>query len=121
MFAIAVSRMGDGCAQVNATDYGWARVFPISSRSEAHKTLSLLFTQDSIQSTCIYDSAKEMIHCKFYQKLKNAACQLKQLEPYTPWSNAAEKEIKELKKGAGCKLLQSKGLHQMGLLTELHE
>ena len=31
---------------------------------------------------------------------------MKQLEPYTPPSNVAEREIKELKKGAGCKLLK---------------
>ena len=46
-----------------------------------------------------------MIHGKFYQKLKDVTCQLKQLEPYTFWSNAAEREFKELKKGAGHKLL----------------
>ena len=28
--------------------------------------------------------------------------------PYTPWSNDAEREINELKKGAGHKLLQSR-------------
>ena len=33
---------------------------------------------------------------------------MKQLESYTPWSNAAEREIKELKKGAGGKLLKSR-------------
>ena len=33
---------------------------------------------------------------------------MKQLEPYTPWSHAAEREIKELKKGASCKLLLSR-------------
>ena len=49
-----------------------------------------------------------MAQGKFYEKLKDAACHLKQLEPYTPWSNAAEIEIKELKKGAGHKLLQSR-------------
>ena len=35
---------------------------------------------------------------------------MKQLEPYTPWSNASEREIKELKKGAGHKLLKSRAL-----------
>ena len=49
-----------------------------------------------------------MVQGKFYQKLKDAACHLKQLEPYTPWSNAAERKIKELKKGMGCKLLRSR-------------
>ena len=42
----------------------------------------------------------------FHQKLKDAACHLKQFEPYTPWSNSAEIQIEELKKGVGCKLLQ---------------
>ena len=32
---------------------------------------------------------------------------MKKLEPYTPWSNAAEREIKELKKGVGNTPLQS--------------
>ena len=49
-----------------------------------------------------------MIQVKFHQKLKEAACHLKQLEPYTPWSNAAEREIKELKNGADHELLWSR-------------
>ena len=32
------------------------------------------------------------------------------MEPYTPWSNAAEREKKELKKGVGRKLLRSRAL-----------
>ena len=43
---------------------------------------------------------------KFYQKLKNTACDLKQLKPYTPLSHAAERKIKELKKIASHKLLR---------------
>ena len=56
------------------------------------------------------NNAREMVQVKFYQKLKDAAYHLKQLEPYTSWSNAAEREreIKELKKGAGHKLLRSR-------------
>ena len=42
---------------------------------------------------CIYDNAK------FYHKLKDAACQWIELEQYTPWWNAVERKIKELKKG----------------------
>ena len=49
-----------------------------------------------------------MVKGKFHQKLNEAACHLKQLEPYTHWSNAAEREMKELKKGACCKLLRSR-------------
>ena len=52
--------------------------------------------------------SKNLGQGKFHQKLKEAACHLKQLEPYTHWSNVAEREIKELKKGAGCKMLWSR-------------
>ena len=36
---------------------------------------------------------------KFHQKARQADCQVKQMEPYSPWQNAAEATIKELKKG----------------------
>ena len=64
----------------------------MASRSEAHEMLSLLLAWDDVPPACICDNAKEIIQGKFHQKLKDAACQLKQLEPYTPWSNAAERE-----------------------------
>ena len=55
------------------------------------ETLSLMFSRDDVLPACICYSSKEMIQGMFYQKLKDAACHLKQLKPYTPWSNAAEK------------------------------
>ena len=47
-----------------------------------------------------------MIQSKFHQKLNDAACHLKQLEPFTLWSNAAERGMKEIEKGSGYKVLQ---------------
>ena len=80
----------------------------MESRSEAHETLLLLFVRDGVPPTHICSNAKEILQGKFSQKCNEASCHLKQLEPYTPWSNAAEREIEELKKGAGCKLLKSR-------------
>ena len=40
--------------------------------------------------------------------LEDTTFYLKHLELYTPWSNAAEREIKELEKEIGCKLLKSR-------------
>ena len=106
MFASTVFRRGNRCAQVHVTDFGWARAFPMASRSEVHETLLLLFAQDIVLPACISCNAKEMIQGN--QKLNNAASQSKQLESYTPWSNAVESKIKDLKKGAGHKLLWSR-------------
>ena len=50
----------------------------MASRSEAHETLFLLFVRDGIAQTSIFDNAKETIQGKFSQKLKKAACHLKQ-------------------------------------------
>ena len=44
-----------------------------------------------------------MIIGKFYRKLKEAWCHLKQNEQLTPWSNA-ERKVKELKEGSDRKL-----------------
>ena len=72
----------------------------MASKSEAHETFSLLFSRDGVLPACICNNTKEMKQDTFYQKLKDAACHLKHLEPYTPWSNAAKRKIKDLKKVA---------------------
>ena len=64
--------------------------------------------RDGILPACSCNNVKEMIWGKFYQKLNDDECPLKQLELYTPWSNVAEREMKLLTKGAGHKLLQSR-------------
>ena len=80
----------------------------MASRSEAHETFSLLFVRDGVPPMCICGNARELVQGKFHQKFKEAACHFKQLEPYTPWSNAAKREIEELKKGASHMMLWSR-------------
>eukprot|EP00804_Cyclotella_cryptica_P022264 CCRYP_020542-RA/>CCRYP_020542-RA protein AED:0.22 eAED:-0.25 QI:0/0/0/0.5/1/1/2/0/420 len=55
----------------------------------------------------IVDGAKEMRLGEFAWKCKEASCLLQSTEPYSPWSNSAEREIRELKKGAARKLTRS--------------
>ena len=76
-------------------------------KSEAHKDLSLLFQQGGVPPAMLCENAKEIVLGEFNKKLKEALCHLKQIEPFTQWSNAAEQEIKELKKGSGRKLIKS--------------
>ena len=62
---------------VYATDFGWARAFSMTYRSEIHETLSFLFARNCVLPACIYDNAKEMVQDQFHEKLKDAACHLK--------------------------------------------
>ena len=48
MSASTLSRRGNRCAQVYATDFGWTRAFPMALRSEAHKTLPWLYARNGV-------------------------------------------------------------------------
>ena len=93
------------CEQIFATDFHLSCSFPMKLKSEAHGALPLLFQQDRVMSSIICDNAKDMILGEFSRKLKEASCHLRQTDPFTPLSNAAESEIKKLKKGSGGKLM----------------
>ncbi len=77
----------------------------MKTKGKAHKALSLMFQCEGIQHSMVIYGLKEQTLGKFWQKLVDTQCQLKQTEPYSPWQNAAEREIKELMKGSGCKML----------------
>ena len=44
---------------------------------------------------------------EFRHKARQTDCHVKQTEPYSPWQNEAESTIRELKKGAGRKMIKS--------------
>ena len=106
LIAGTVSKRGNKYAEVFTTSFGWTRVFPMKKKSEAHEGLSLLFQRDGVPPACIVDGSKEQAEGDFRRKCKEASCQLKQIKPYSPWQNAAEGAIRELKKGAGRKMIK---------------
>jgi hypothetical protein len=52
----------------------------------------------------ILDGSKEQTLGEFRRKLKEADCHLRQTEPYSPWQQAAEGAIRELKRGISRKM-----------------
>ncbi len=50
---------------------------------------------------------------QIHQKLVDAHCQLKQTELYSPWQNAAKREINELENDSGRKMLVSVAPRQL--------
>ena len=80
----------------------------MKKKADAHDGLSLLFARDGVPSTLIMDGSKEQTMGMFRKKASEAACHVKQTEPYSPWQNAAERSIRELKKAVGRKMMRSK-------------
>ena len=96
-FSNVQSQRGNKCCQFYASG-GWARAFPMRVKSEAHDSLSLVFQRDGVPPAMILDGSKEQVCGMFRRKLKEAACQLRQTEPYSPWQQAAEGAIREIKR-----------------------
>ena len=57
--------------------------------------MSLPFQQDRVPPAVICDNAKEMALVEFNRTLKEALYHLKQMEPFTPWLHAANREGKK--------------------------
>ena len=99
MFSNIKSKRGNKCAQAFGTDFGWARIFPMATKGDAHDALSLVLQRDGVPPTMIVDGSKEQLSSAFRRKLQQSDCQLRQTEPYSPWQQAAEGTIRELKRG----------------------
>ena len=103
-----LSKRQNKYAQIYCTDFGWTRAYPMKAKSEAHHTLSTLFKDIGVPETMVMDGAKEQILGDFRKKAKEANCRIKQIEPHTPFSNAAEGAVKEMKKATGRTLTATK-------------
>ena len=103
-----VSKQGNKYAQAYCTSFGWSRAFPMKRKGEAHETLSLLFKRDGVPPVMIMDGSNEQTKGDFARKLKEADCHRRQTEPYSPWMNAAEGCIRELKRGSSRKMLKTR-------------
>jgi hypothetical protein len=79
----------------------------MTRKEEAHETLSLLFHCDGVLPTMVFDSLKEQCQGDFKRKLCKADCHARQTEPYSPWQQAAEGCIRELKRGLSSKMIKT--------------
>jgi hypothetical protein len=101
------SRQCNKAAQVFCTADGWTRAFPMAKEKDAHEALFLLFHWDGLPNVMVMDGAKVQIQGGFWRKLREDGCHIKQTEPHTLKSNAAEGSIRELKRGVGHEMVRS--------------
>ncbi len=101
------------CAQVFALDFRWICVYPMKSKGKAHESSPLMFQHEGVPLSMLMDGSKEQTLGKFYQKLVGTHCQLEQTELYSPWQNVTERDIKELKKSSGHKMLATGASQQL--------
>ena len=79
----------------------------MKTKGKVYHSLSLLFLHEGIPKMLIMDGARGQVMGEFSRNARQADCQVKQMEPYSPWQNAAEAMIKELEKGTGRKMIRT--------------
>jgi hypothetical protein len=79
----------------------------MTRKGEAHETLSLLFNCDGVPLTMAFDGSKEQCQWDFKRKLCKADCHTRQTEPYSPWQQATEGCIRELKWEVSRKMIKT--------------
>ena len=65
-----------------------------------------MFTQNGVPNVLIIDNTKEQILGDFRKKAREENFWIRQTDLYSPWSNAEESAIRELKKGSARKILR---------------
>jgi len=95
------SLRGNMCSEIYATDFGWSRNFPLKKESDVHESLDLFLTRYGIPETLVSDGAKAYTGGQFMKKAREAGISCKLTDPYNPWQNRAETEIREVKRLAG--------------------
>jgi hypothetical protein len=79
----------------------------MTRKGEAHETLALLFHHDGVHPTMVFDGSKEQCQGDFKRKLCEADCHVRLTEPNSPWQQAAECCIRELKQGVSNKMIKT--------------
>ena len=82
-------------------------VTPWKNKRQAHETLSLMFKHDGVPPCMIVENSKGKSLGEFRRKCREVDCHLVNTEPYSPWQQAYEGCIKQLKKASSRKLISS--------------
>jgi hypothetical protein len=87
------------CTQIFTDGIGFMHASPMKKMAEADLRLEkLITTLKTISDMIVTDGAAEETGGDWKQTLKKYRIQDKRMEPYSPWQNRAEREIRELKK-----------------------
>jgi transposase InsO family protein len=108
MKANVKSLRGNKCCEIYATDFGWSRAFPLEKESNVHESLDLFLSRYGIPEALVSDNARAYLGGNFKKKAKEAGIFCKLTDPYSPWQNRAEGEIREIKRLAGRWMVRTK-------------
>lgn len=97
-FSNVTSILGNTCAQLFITEFGYGKLTPMKMKSEAGYALKELIQDVGIPKEIHSDGAKELTAGIWKQTCRETDIKVTQTEKGSPWQNRTEVEIRELKK-----------------------
>jgi hypothetical protein len=70
----------------------------MKKESDVHETLDEVFHRFGVPKSLVSYQAKSLTQGGFKQKARQASCPCDVTDPYSPWMNSAEGEIREVKR-----------------------
>jgi hypothetical protein len=98
MYSQVKSSRGNKCCKIYVTGSGLSRSFPMTKESKVHETLDLFLGRYGIPEALISDGAKSYTGGEYRKKAQKSGICCKLTDPYSPWQNQAESEIREVKR-----------------------
>ena len=98
MFPHPKSVRGHSCAQLMTNGKGYTHSYPMKAKSEAPDALMDFIHESGVPTWLVVDNAPEQNHARWNKIQREFHIQQTNTEPYSPWQNRAEGEIRELKK-----------------------
>ena len=76
-------------------------------KGDAHETLYLFVNRDGVLPNMVMDKSKDQTLGFFRKKSQEAYYHINQIEPYYPWQLQAKRNIMNLEKGSGRKIVRA--------------
>jgi hypothetical protein len=93
-----LSALGHSCAQLATNGSGYIHFYPTKAKSEEPDTLMDFIHESGVPAWLVVDNALEQNYARWNKIQREFHILQTNMEPYSPWQNRAESEIRELQK-----------------------
>ena len=90
---------GFNCAHVIGNGLGFTRFFPMVSKADAHLSLKAFIQDVGIMEHLVVDGDPTMAYKEWKKTIQEYRIKQTTTEPYSPWQNRAELDVREVKRG----------------------
>jgi hypothetical protein len=98
LFFTAKSVRGFKCAHLIGNGIGYSRFMPLESKADAHLSLTSFIHSKGIMENLVVDGDPTMAYKEWKRTVREFRINQRTTEPYSPWQNRAEIDVREVKR-----------------------